>query len=460
MTSSNSGRSATDAGDALPRNSHSYRYALLIAITAAVGGLLFGYDTSVISGAILFVRKQFQLSSAQTELAVSIVLAGAALGAAVAGYFADRFGRKPVLLVNAIIFGVFAVVTGLSNELTVFLVARFFVGLAVGTASMITPLYIAELAPARMRGAFVTLNQLAIVTGIAVAYYVDFLFADAGNWRAMFISAVGPSLVLLVALIFLPESPRWLATRSRLDEALRVLSRIETAQEAERNRQELRQVTEIDNLSFRDLFAARFRRPLLIGVLLAVFQQITGVNTIIYYTPTILQMAGFESASRAILATVLVGAVNLVFTLVSLLLLDRVGRRPLLMLGIAGMGLSLIHLGYLFGATHVARNAILLDVIAYLASFAIGLGPIFWLLISEIYPTTVRGQAMSLATVVIWVCDLLVTITFLTLVERLGARGSFWLYAAACVAALFFSARMVPETKGRTLEEIETSWTI
>lgn len=453
--------SPSDSRALSARNSRdgSHAYAFLIAVTAAVGGLLFGYDTSVISGAILFVRKVFQLSSAQTELAVSIVLAGAALGAAVAGYFADRFGRKPVLIVDAVIFGVFAVGTGLANSLALFLVARFLVGVAVGVASIITPLYIAEVAPARIRGAFVTLNQLAIVTGIVVAYCVDYLFSGTGNWRAMFISAVAPSIVLLVALMFLPESPRWLATQRRLEEALGILSRVETAEEAQRDLRELREVTEKDNLSFGDLFARRFRRPLLIGVLLAIFQQITGVNTIIYYTPTILQMAGFQSASSAILATVLVGGVNLGATIVSLLLLDRVGRRPLLMLGIAGMGLSLMHLGYLFGASHVPRNAILFDVIAYLASFAIGLGPIFWLLISEIYPTMVRGQAMSLSSVVIWISDLLVTITFLSLVEGLGARASFWIYAGACVVALLFSATMVPETKGRTLEEIESSWT-
>ena len=436
----------------------SQAYALLIAVTAAVGGLLFGYDTSVISGAILFVRKVFQLSSAQTELAMSVVLAGAALGAAVAGYFADRFGRRPVLVVNAVIFGLFAVVTGLANGLAVFLVARFLVGMAVGVTSMITPLYIAEVAPARVRGAFVTLNQLAIVTGIVVAYYVDYLFSGSGNWRAMFISAVVPSVVLLVALIFLPESPRWLAAQGRLDDALGILCRVETLEEARRDLEDLREVTAADNLGFRDLFVRRFRRPLLIGLVLAIFQQITGVNTIIYYTPTILEMAGFHNASSAILATVLIGGVNLGATFVSLFLLDRVGRRPLLLIGIAGMGLSLVHLGYLFGVSNVPRSAVLLDVVAYLASFAIGLGPIFWLLISEIYPTTVRGQAMSLSTVVIWISDLLVTMTFLSLVEGLGARASFWLYAGACFVALFFSARIVPETKGRTLEEIETSW--
>ncbi len=433
-------------------------YAFLIAVTAAVGGLLFGYDTSVISGAILFVRKLFQLTSGQTELAVSIVLAGAALGAAFAGYFADRFGRKPVLIVDAVIFGVFAVATGLANSLAPFLAARFLVGVAVGIASIITPLYIAEVAPAGIRGAFVTLNQLAIVTGIVVAYYVDYLFAGTGNWRAMFISAVAPSIILLIALIFLPESPRWLASQGRTEESLRILARVESIEEAQRDLDELRELTDKSKVKLGDLFAKRFRKPLLVGILLAIFQQITGVNTIIYYTPTILQMGGFQSASSAILATVLVGGVNLGATIVSLLLLDRVGRRPLLLIGIAGMTISLAHLGYLFGASHVARGAILFDVVTYLASFAIGLGPIFWLLISEIYPTTVRGQAMSVSSVVIWISDLLVTITFLSLVEGLGARASFWIYAAASVAALVFSAMMVPETKGRTLEEIESSW--
>jgi MFS transporter, SP family, galactose:H+ symporter len=433
-------------------------YAILIAVIAAIGGLLFGYDTSVISGAILFVRKQFALNALQTELAVSVVLAGAALGAAFAGYLSDQFGRRPVLVVNAIIFGVFAVVTGSANGMGLFLVARFLVGIAIGVTSMITPLYIAELAPASIRGALVTLNQLAIVTGIVVAYYVDYLFAGSKDWRAMFISAVIPSILLLIALIFLPESPRWLAARGRFESAERVLVRVESSEEVRRDLEELHRVTEVDRLTFRDLLAPRFRKPLWVGVGLAVFQQITGVNTIIYYTPTILQMGGYRSASTAIFATVLVGGVNLVATIVSLFLLDRVGRRPLLLVGIAGMTFGLADLGFSFGARHVSPAAVLLDVVVYLASFAVSLGPIFWLLISEIYPTTIRGQAMSLATVVIWIADLVVSITFLSLVQAVGARLSFWLYGAACIAAFVFSLKLVPETKDKTLEQIEASW--
>ncbi len=433
-------------------------YALMIATAAALGGLLFGYDTSVISGAILFVRQQFQLTPVETEVAVSIVLAGAAIGAGFAGSFGDRYGRRPVLIVNAVLFGVFAVLTGMANSLPLFLAARFVIGVAVGVASMLTPLYIAELAPPRIRGALVTLNQLAIVTGIVVAYYVDYLFAGSANWRAMFISAVIPSMILLVALIFLPESPRWLVIRQKTDEAFRILDRVESTEDAQRHLKELEAVTEVDKLRFRDLFGGRFRRPLMIGVGLAIFQQITGVNAIIYYTPTILQMAGFRSARTAILATVLVGGVNLAVTVVALFLLDRVGRRPLLLFGIGGMLVSLAFLGYLFGAAHVLRAAILTDVLAYLACFAIGLGPVFWLLISEIYPTTIRGQAMSVASVTIWIFDLLVSVTFLSLIGAVGAKFSFWIYAAACGAAFAFSYCLIPETKGRTLEEIEASW--
>jgi sugar porter (SP) family MFS transporter len=433
-------------------------YALMIAIAAALGGLLFGYDTSVISGAILFVRQQFQLTAVETEVAVSIVLAGAAIGAGFAGSFGDRYGRRPVLIVNAILFGVFAVLTGMANGLALFLAARFVIGVAVGIASMLTPLYIAELAPPRIRGALVTLNQLAIVTGIVVAYYVDYLFAGSSSWRAMFISAVIPSVILLAALIFLPESPRWLVVRQRTDDAFTILDRVESTEDARRHLEELKVVTEVDKLRFRDLFGGRFRRPLMIGVGLAIFQQITGVNAIIYYTPTILQMAGFRSAKTAILATVLVGGVNLVVTVAALFLMDRVGRRPLLLFGIGGMLVSLTFLGFLFGAAHVSRVAILSDVLAYLACFAIGLGPVFWLLISEIYPTTIRGQAMSVASVTIWMFDLFVSMTFLSLIGTVGAKFSFWIYAVACIAAFAFCYRLIPETKGRTLEEIEASW--
>ena len=434
------------------------RFVVLTSITVAVGGFLFGYDTAVISGAILFVREQFHLNSFTTEIAVSIVLAGALVGAAVGGYLGDRFGRRLTLLVTAITFGIFSITTGLANSALVFVISRLFVGAAVGVSSMLTPLYIAELAPEKHRGALVTLNQLAISAGVVIAYYVDYLLSGAGNWRWMFMSAMFPSLLLLAGVIYLPETPRWLAARQRFDDAARVLSQIEGPREVERDLEELHKVTAAGKLRVQDLLQRRFTKPLIVGIILAAFQQITGINTIVYYAPTIFQMVGFSSASVAILATFLIGAVGLATTVLSMFLLDKVGRRPLLLVSLAGMGLMLLHLVYTLGSPSPTKWIVIIDILLYLAAFDLGLGPIFWLLISEIYPTTVRGQAMSLATVAIWACDFLVTATFLTLVDHLGMRGCFLLFAFLCFLALVFSFRMVPETRGRTLEEIEMSW--
>jgi MFS transporter, SP family, galactose:H+ symporter len=433
-------------------------FIVLTSITVAIGGFLFGYDTAVISGAILFVRSQFHLGSVQTEVAVSIVLAGALAGTIAGGYLGDHFGRRPTLLMTAVVYGIFALTTGLATGPVMFVISRLFVGAAVGVSSMLVPLYIAELAPEDIRGALVTLNQLAISAGVVIAYYVDYLLSGSGNWRLMFMSAVVPSIVLLAGLMFLPETPRWLAARGNFDGAAKVLGRIEAPQKAARDLEELRHVTENDRLKFRDLLVKRFRKPLIAGIGLAVFQQITGVNTIVYYAPTIFQMVGFGSAGNAILATFLIGFVGMLFTIISMFLVDRIGRRPLLLVSLAGMGLVLLHLAVILGDPHPKKWLVLTDVLTYLAAFDLGLGPIFWLLISEIYPTTVRAQAMSLATIAIWASDFLVTATFLTVVEHLGMRGCFLLFAGLCLVAFVFSLRMVPETRGRTLEQIENSW--
>jgi MFS transporter, SP family, galactose:H+ symporter len=433
-------------------------FIVLTSITVAIGGFLFGYDTAVISGAILFVRNQFHLTSFQTEIAVSIVLAGALAGTMAGGYLGDRFGRKPTLIMTAVVYGIFALTTGLATGTFVFVISRLFVGAAVGISSMLVPLYIAEIAPEDIRGALVTLNQLAISSGVVIAYYVDYLLAGSGNWRWMFMSAVVPSVVLLAGLMFLPETPRWLAAHGDFGGAAKVLHRIETSEKAARALQELRDVTEKDQLNFRDLLAPAFRKPLIAGIGLAIFQQITGVNTIVYYAPTIFQMVGFGSAGNAILATFLIGFVGLTFTIISMFLVDKVGRRPLLLISLAGMGVVLLHLAIILGDPHPKKWMVLTDVLVYLAAFDLGLGPIFWLLISEIYPTTIRAQAMSLATLAIWASDFLVTATFLTIVEHIGMRGCFMLFAGLCVVAFVFSFRMVPETRGRTLEQIENSW--
>lgn len=430
---------------------------VLTAMVAALGGLLFGFDTSVISGAMLFLRADFHLSDAQLEFAVGIALAGALVGAASAGYCTDRWGRRWMLLVTALGFGLFSVLSGLAAGLVSFSVARFFVGACIGVASLAVPLYIAEMAPARIRGALVSLNQLAITVGIGVAYFVDYAFAGAGNWRWMFASAVLPAIILLIGMIFLPESPRWLARKGFRERALENFRRLGRGEEAEAELAEVEGALQAEPEGFGILLQPGFRVAVLVGVGLAIFQQITGINTIIYYSPAILRMSGFPSAKAAILAAAIIGVANIFITLVSMALVDRLGRRFLLLLSTAGMAVALALIGAAF-FEKAASTVVFYEVVAYIGSFGIGLGPVMWLLISEIYPTKIRGKAMSLATLSVWGANWVVAGTFLSLLNHAGPARTFWLYAVICVAAFIFCYAFVPETKGRSLEAIEQHW--
>ena len=430
---------------------------VLTAMVAALGGLLFGFDTSVISGAMLFLRADFHLSDTQLEFAVGIALAGALAGSAAAGYCTDRWGRRWMLLVTAWGFGLFSVLTGLAVGLVSFSVARFFVGACIGIASLTVPLYISEMAPARIRGALVSLNQLAITVGIVVAYFVDYAFAASESWRWMFASAVLPAIALLIGMIFLPESPRWLARKGFRDRALENFRRLGRGEEAEAELAEVEGALQEEPEGFGILFRPGFRVAVLVGIGLAIFQQITGVNTIIYYSPAILQMSGYPSAKAAILAAAIIGVANVLITLVSMALVDSLGRRFLLLLSTAGMGVALALMGAAF-YRKAASTVVFYEVIAYIVSFGIGLGPVMWLLISEIYPTKIRGKAMSLATLSVWGSNWIVAVTFLSLLHHSGPAQTFWLYACICVAAFIFCYVFVPETKGRSLEAIEHHW--
>jgi MFS transporter, SP family, galactose:H+ symporter len=436
-------------------------YFYLIATVAALGGLLFGYDTGVISGALLFIRQVMDLSPTLQGVVVSIALAGAAAGAAMAGYLSDHLGRRYVILSAGLLFIAGAVLSAVAQEVTILLIGRFLVGVAIGVASMLTPLYLAEISPASDRGAIVSLNQLCITAGILVSYLVGFALADvASGWRWMLALGALPGVILAVGMIALPESPRWLAGRGRLQDAEAVLRRLrggaDVSDEISGLRTDLaREGRHIASAS--ELLAPSLRRPLIIGIGLAMFQQITGINTVIYYAPTIFQSAGLSSAATAILATAGVGAVNVIMTIVSIRLIDRLGRRQLLIWSLGGMAVTLFVLAGAFtaGASgHLAWIAVL-SVAAYVGFFAIGLGPIFWLLISEIFPLALRGRAMSLATVANWGFNLIVSATFLNLVEVAGSSGTFLIYAVLSLLALVFVAIVVPETKGRTLEQIE-----
>jgi len=438
------------------RRDHS-RSVLLIAATAALCGLLFGYDTGVISGALLFLKKDFNLSALVQGVVTSAVLAGAALGAGFSGRLADRFGRRRMILAIAALFLAASLVTSLAPSVGWLIAGRIMVGLAIGVCSYTGPLYISEISPAKNRGALVSLNQLLITVGILVSYLTDYLLANGEHWRWMFGLAAFPAVILGIGMWFLPESPRWLMTQGLREQARSILLRVRTADEANRELDAIESEEHGVEAGWSELLAPGYRAALMIGVGLAIFQQITGINTIIYYAPTIFQLAGFGSAAQAILATAGVGAVNVIMTVVSVWLLDRVGRRPLLLTGIAGMIASLTVLGFVFtlGSHSAALGELaVVSVMVYVGSFAISLGPIFWLLISEIYPLRIRGAAMGVATMANWGFNLLVALTFLVLVESLGPSYTFWLYALVSVASFVFSFRRVPETKGRSLEEI------
>jgi len=437
------------------------RFVYVVAFISALSGLLFGYDTGVISGAILFIRRDFALSPAADGLVVSAVLLGAVLGAAFGGTLADRWGRRKVILLAAVIFALGALGSGLAPDVAWLAASRVVLGLGIGGASFVAPLYISEVAPVSVRGALVSLNQLMITIGIVLSYGVDLALAPAGAWRWMLGLAVVPAVTLLLGMAFMPETPRWLQRRGLHEPARAVLQRIRGGEDVAAELDEIAASLQQQEAGWAELLSAAVRPALVIGVALAVFQQVTGINTVIYYAPTILEMAGFQSATVSILATVGVGLVNVLMTVVAIWLLDRVGRRPLLLVGLVGMIASLVGLGLAFrlmsGGASIGVLATLL-LMLYVGFFAISLGPIFWLLIAEIYPLKVRGLAMSLATLANWGSNWLVALTFLTIVDLLTPSGAFWLYALLGVVALVFSSKRVPETRGRSLEAIEADF--
>lgn len=435
-----------------------------VCALTALGGLLFGYDTGVVSGALLFLKNDFGgLSSFQQELVTSLLLVGAAIGALVAGRVADRIGRRATIAATAVIFIVGVLLAALSPAFFALLIARVLIGIGVGSASMVVPLYIGEVAPPRLRGALVSFNQLAITLGIVVSYLVDYGLASTANWRLMFGLAVIPALILLVGILLEKESPHWLIAQGREAQARATLRTLRDEGSIDEEIDEVKDVNATEQAATgRDLLAGRVRPALWVGLLLAVFQQITGINTVIYYAPTLLANAGLGN-SAALLANVLVGAVNVALTIVAILLLDRVGRRPLLLTGTAGMvvGMVVVALAFLGGGQLGGTSAIVavIGLLVYTGSFAVGLGPVFWLLIAEIYPLRIRGRAMSVATIANWAANFVVTISFLSLVNAIGGFGVFLMFAGLTAVAWVYFWRKVPETKGRSLQQIERDLT-
>ncbi len=447
--------------------SGSVAYVVLLAMVAALGGLLFGYDTAVISGATEFLKHKFSLDEDWEGWTAACTLLGCMLGAGIAGTLSDRFGRKKTMLLAAVLFALSALGAALPRNLNQFVVARMIGGVGIGIASMMSPMYIAEVSPSRIRGRLISVNQFAIIFGMLIVYFINAYIARRGGagtqdwnihygWRWMFGSGVLPAVLFFVLLFFVPESPRWLVSRGQADRAESILARIGGRVHAKREIVEIRDALSMETASFGQLLARRMRLPLLIGIGLAVLQQITGINIVLYYAPKIFASTGLK-ITDAIGHTVLVGAVNLVFTVIAIWVVDRVGRKPLLLIASAGMGLSLLLLGEAFRRERFQGPWVLILVLAYVASFAIAMGPVVWVVIAEIFPTGIRGRAMAVATVCLWFACFMVTQTFPRLLKHLGG-GTFFIYAAMCAVCFIFVAAWVPETKGKSLEEIERDW--
>jgi SP family arabinose:H+ symporter-like MFS transporter len=434
-------------------------YVIFVTVIAAIGGLIFGFDTAIVAGATRYLKDQFALTSLQEGWAVSVVLIGCMFGAGLAGPISDRIGRKRFMLISAVLFFISALGCAFPQNIFQFVVFRFIGGLGIGSASILAPLYIAEVSPARVRGALVSVNQMAIVTGILLAYFVNWAFAGVGptNWRWMYGMGALPSVVFFLLLLRVPESPRWLVKQNREADALGVLSRVNEPAAAAAEVRSIKETLLLEKGSLAELFQPGFRRAIFIAVVLAVLQQITGINAILYYAPRIFERAGFERIS-AIGQSTIVGFVNMLFTVVAILLVDKVGRKPLLLVAAAGMGISQLLLGAAFKIGNLAGSAILLLILLYIAFFAMAMGPIVWVVLSEIFPTRMRGSAMAIATVALWIADFAVTLSFPVVADRLNESTAFWFYAAMCAVDFFFMLFLLPETKGRTLEEIERRW--
>ncbi len=480
----------------LKEEKYNKNLVVVIAAIAATGGLLFGFDTGVISGAIPFFQQDFQISNSMVENITTAGLVGAVIGAMFTGRLSDIIGRKKVILMAAVIFIIGAAWSGWAPNDKVLIAARLFIGLAIGISSFSVPLYIAEISPTKIRGRLVSLFQLLITIGILVSYLSDLLFAnnnDLSSWRPMFYVGVIPGLILFIGMLFLPETPRWLMSKGREDESRHVLKKIEEPDLVEASIQRMKEDIERakSRATFREVFKPWLRTALMIAVGIMFFQQFVGINTVIYYSPKIFMIVGFEGARAGIWGAVSVGVVNVAFTVLSLFLIDKIGRRKLYFIGISGIIFSLLALGTVF-AFHsslgdTGKWFAIVFVWIYIAFFAISLGPLGWLFISEVFPLRVRGIGSSIGSLSNWLFNGLVAFTFFKIVKLFTASGTgiitheklydtathtftmqavnngnpagaFWFYAFIGIVGLVWGYYFLPETKGISLEKIEEHW--
>ncbi len=435
-------------------------YVLFLAVTAATGGLLFGFDVAIISGAGPFLVQHFGLNDLSLGVAFSSLLFGCVIGSGVAGRVTDRYGRRRILLWVAVLFALTSAATGLAWSFHSFLAARFLGGLAVGAVSLVSPMYVSEISPPTLRGRMGTLYQMSIVTGILVSYCINYLLRDLGsdNWRWMFLTGVIPSVVFFALVLVAPETPRYLAMAGRREEALAILERIGGRASAEFAMAEISASLTTRRGGWRDLLQPGIRRAVIVGFWLAILIHFSGINTVIDYAPAIFQSAGWQ-LDAALLSTFVVGVTNFAFTAVSFWTIDRYGRRPLYIVGSLGMSVTLaaLTIAVLLGQFH--GPLVLVLILAYLVFFCSCIGPVFWTLVPEIFPNNIRGTAMIVPVLTQWVANAVVVLLFPAALHRLGQAATFGFLGVVSLAQALFTWRFVPETRNRPLEEIEEFWT-
>jgi MFS transporter, SP family, arabinose:H+ symporter len=434
----------------------NWRYVGAVSFIAAIGGLLFGFDTGVISGTISGIVQEFQLNAWQEGFAVSNLIVACILGAVVTGPLTDRFGRKKLLIIAGFLFTVSAVLSGLPQNYTQLVIARFIGGLGVGIASVLSPIYIAELAPARVRGVLVAVNQLAIVVGILLTYISNWLLVGVSenDWRWMFEVEAVPAFLFTLALFLIPESPRWLAKNNQDGQAREVFRKIAGDAYADQEMEIVRKTLDKEEGGFRELLNPRIRPILLIGFVLAIFSNFTGINVIIYYGTEIFTMAGFVEQATSFKAQMMIGLINFVFTFVGMALIDRAGRRILHIVAYGLMTISMLALGVLFNMENVNPLFMVIPVMTYVASFSTGIGVVIWVYLAEMFPNKIRGAAMGIATMCVWCANFAVTQFFPVLREAMGGNV-FFVFTGASLAAFVFTLVMMKETRGLQLEEVE-----
>jgi MFS transporter, SP family, arabinose:H+ symporter len=434
-------------------------YLYFICLIATMGGLMFGFDIAIISGAVPFIQPYFGWNELQLGWGVSSLLVGAIIGAFGSGVLSDIYGRKKVLIVVALFFAVSCTLTALARSSVIFISARLFGGLAVGAASVLSPMYVAEVAPAKNRGMLVSIYQLAIVFGILCSYTINYgLHNIDNNWRWMFATGIVPSVLFFVGLLFIPESPRWLYKAGRKEESLKVLTRIGGESLAKIEILEIAESLKgsTASVSISELFKPSARKVMLIGFILAVFVQISGINTVIDYAPKILLAAGVE-INNALLQTSLVGLINFIFTFVAILFIDKVGRRSLYLIGSRGMVITLLMLAVSF-FLKMEGIFTLICILMFITFFASCIGPVFWTLVSEIFPNRIRGKALAFASFTQWIFNFLVVLLFPHFLASVGGAKTFLFLALMSLLQWLFTYMYVPETKGKSLEEIEQLW--